>query len=106
MSMSDASSAADWAAIVTDAYCADAKPPLTQELADRVRDALAGTIASSTADASKSLMDRPNATLDAFEIELRSVVGPRITSLDAATGAVAMEHRSEAGQPLRAFGGQ
>ncbi len=51
-------------------------------------------------------MDRLNATLDAFEIELRSVVGPRITSLDAATGAVAMEHRSEAGQPLRAFGGQ
>ena len=72
--MSDASSAADWAAIVTDAYCADAKPPLTQELADRVRDALAGTIASSTADASKSLRDRRNSTLDAFESELRDVI--------------------------------
>src|ERR1700710_2172098 len=41
MSMGDASPAADWADIVTDAYCADAKPPLTQELAGRVRDALA-----------------------------------------------------------------
>ena len=26
--------------------------------------------------------------------------------LDAATGAVTMEHRSETDQPLRAFGGQ
>ena len=51
-------------------------------------------------------MDRLNDALDAFEIELRSVVGPRVTSLDEATGAVAMKHRSEAGQPLRAFGGQ
>jgi hypothetical protein len=51
-------------------------------------------------------MDRLNDALDAFETELRSVVGPRVTSLDEATRAVAMKHRSEAGQPLRAFGGQ
>jgi hypothetical protein len=106
MSMGDASPAADWADIVTDAYCADAKPPLTQELADRVRDALAQAVASPAGDAPNSLMDRLNDALDVFETELRSVVGPRVTSLDEATGAVAMKHRSEAGQPLRAFGGQ
>ncbi|SEH81846.1 MULTISPECIES: hypothetical protein [unclassified Methylobacterium] len=104
--MGDASSAADWAAIVTDAYCADAKPPLTQELAGRVRDALAQAVASPAGDAPGSLLDRLNDALDAFETELRSVVGPRVTSLDEATGAATMKPRSEAGQPLRAFGGQ
>ncbi|MGU3419752.1 hypothetical protein [Methylobacterium sp. D54C] len=104
--MGDASSTADWAAIVTDAYCADAKPPLTQELAGRVRDALAQAAASPAGDAPGSLMDRLNDALDAFETELRSVVGPRVTSLDEATGAATMKPRSEAGQPLRAFGGQ
>ncbi|WP_210035653.1 hypothetical protein [Methylobacterium sp. PvR107] len=104
--MGDASSAADWATIVTDAYYAEAKPPLTQELTDRVRDALAKAIASPAADAPNALMDRLNDALDAFETELRSVVGPRVTSLDEVTRAVAMKHRSEAGQPLRAFGGQ
>ncbi|QGY05607.1 hypothetical protein MMSR116_29700 [Methylobacterium mesophilicum SR1.6/6] len=104
--MGDASPTADWADIVTDAYCADAKPPLTQELADRVREALAKAVAAPAGDALGSLMDRLNEGLDAFETELRSVVGPRVTSLDEATGAVAMKHRSEAGQPLRAFGGQ
>jgi hypothetical protein len=106
MSMGDASPAADWADIVTDAYCADAKPPLTQELADRVRDALAKAVASPAGDAPNSLMDRMNDALDAFETELRSVVGPRVTSLNEAAGTVAMKYRSEAGQPLRAFGGQ
>lgn len=104
--MGDASSAADWAAIVTDAYCADAKPPLTQELTSQVRDALARSIDAPTGDAPGSLMDRLNDALDAFETELRSVVGPRVTSLDEATGAATMTPRSEAGQPLRAFGGQ
>ncbi|MGH1588345.1 hypothetical protein ACRBEV_08210 [Methylobacterium phyllosphaerae] len=104
--MGNESSAADWATLVTDAYCADAKPPLTQELAGRVRDALAKAIDSPAGDASGSLMERLNDALDAFETELRSVVGPRVTSLDEATGSVAMKHRSEAGQPLRAFGGQ
>lgn len=104
--MGDASSAADWAAIVTDAYCADAKPPLTQELAGRVRDALAQAAASPAGDAPGSLMNRLNDALDAFETELRSVVGPRVTSLDEATGTATMKPRSEAGQPLRAFGGQ
>ena len=104
--MGDASPAADWADIVTDAYCADAKPPLTQELADRVRDALAKAVASPAGDAPNSLMDRMNDALDAFETELRSVVGPRVTSLNEAAGTVAMKYRSEAGQPLRAFGGQ
>jgi hypothetical protein len=106
MSMGDASPAADWADIVTDAYCADAKPPLTQELAGRVRDALAKAVASPAGDAPNSLMDRMNDALDAFETELRSVVGPRVTCLNEAAGTVAMKYRSEAGQPLRAFGGQ
>ena len=104
--MGHASHAADWADIVTGAYCADAKPPLTQELADQVRDVLTKAVASPAGDAPNSLMDRLNDALDAFETELRSVAGPRVTSLDEATGAVVMKHRSEAGQPLRAFGGQ
>ena len=104
--MGDASSAADWAAIVTDAYCADAKPPLTQELTGQIRDALAKAVDAPAGGAPDSLMDRLNDALDAFETELRSVVGPRVTSLDEATGAATMKPRSEAGQPLRAFGGQ
>ena len=70
------------------------------------RSAAAQAAASPAGDAPGSLMDRLNDALDAFETELRSVVGPRVTSLDEATGTATMKPRSEAGQPLRAFGGQ
>lgn len=99
--------AVDWADVVTQAYAAVAKPPLTAELEARVRDLLAGELDSGTGDVSNSAtLALLNSALDGFEAELRSVVGPRIASLDGAAGTVVMEHRSEAGQPLRAFGGQ
>ncbi|MDV2987815.1 UNVERIFIED_CONTAM: hypothetical protein Q9R58_26250 [Methylobacteriaceae bacterium AG10] len=95
------------AAAVTDAYAAQAKPPLTHELTDRVREALTRAVGGEAGDASNAaLLDRLNAALDAFETELDAVVGPRVASLDEASGEVAMRPRSEAGQPLRAFGGQ
>lgn len=96
-----------WVAAVTDAYAAEAKPPLTQDLVDQVRSVLSRALESEAGRASPAeCLGRLNAALDAFEAELRAVVGPRVASLDDASGAVAMRHRSEAGQPLRAFGGQ
>src|SRR4051794_3251576 len=96
-----------WAALITDAYAADATPPLTQELIARVRGVLTNALDPGAGKRSNSdHLERVNAALDRFEAELRSVVGPRIVSLDGATGSVAMTHRSEAGRPLRAFGGQ
>lgn len=95
-------SGVDWAGIVTEAYAAETRPPLTQDLAEEVRSALAEVLRAGPADRIEAL----NAALDAFELKLRSVVGPRVRTLDDSAGRVAMEHRSEAGQPLRAFGGQ
>lgn len=96
-----------WADVIAKAYAADAKPPLTQELVGRLRNALTAVLDSEAGGVSNTdLPGRLNAALDTFEIDLRSVVGPRIVSLDDATGSAAMKHRSEAGQPLRAFGGQ
>ncbi|WP_019905878.1 hypothetical protein [Methylobacterium sp. 77] len=92
---------------VTEAYVDQAKPPLTQELIERVRSALINAIDPHGGTGSGGdPQDCINAALDAFELELQSIVGPRIASLDKATGAVTMKHRSEGGQPLRAFGGQ
>lgn len=97
----------DWARAVAEAYAADAKPPLAQDLVDQVRTVLTQAIGSETgAPAQAPDAERLNAALDAFEAELRAVVGPRVEALDGASGAVTMRHRSEAGQPLRAFGGQ
>lgn len=99
--------ATDQADAVTQAYVDQAKPPLTQELIERVRSALIEALHPQGGIGSNGgPQDCLNAALDAFESELRSIVGPRVASLDTATGAVTMEHRSEAGQPLRAFGGQ
>lgn len=96
-----------WARAVAEAYAADAKPPLTQDLTDQVRALLAQAIESEPVEPSQAGCPvRLNAALDAFEAELRAVVGPRVASLDDASGTVTMQHRSEAGQPLRAFGGQ
>ena len=99
-----ASQAAD---AIVQAYAADAKPPLTEELATRLRAVLADALRDpSEGGADATPLARLNAALDAFEAALRSVVGPRVATLDDTTGAVTMEHRSEAGRPLRAFGGQ
>lgn len=103
--------AAFWADAVAEAYAAAAKPPLTRDLVDQVRATLLEALVEPLEpglrdDARAGKADRLNAALDGFEIELRAVVGPRVASLDETSGAVVMEHRSEAGQPLRAFGGQ
>lgn len=103
--MSSARSNVDWAAAIAAAYAAEARPPLTEDLTARIRSELAEALADSAGDAAAT-RDGANAALDAFEIALRSVVGPRVESLDEAAGAAVMKHRSEAGQPLRAFGGQ
>ncbi|SFL92168.1 hypothetical protein [Methylorubrum salsuginis] len=94
------------ASAAAEAYAAEAKPPLTEELVAQVRDALLAAIEEPGAAAETDRLDRLNAALDAFETELDAVVGPRIASLDAASAEVTTRHRSEAGQPLRAFGGQ
>lgn len=95
------------ATAVAEAYAAEAKPPLTQELLARVRETLANAIEPGAGPSSGAdRLERLNAALDAFETDLDAVVGPRVASLDEASGAVAMRPRSEAGQPLRAFGGQ
>ena len=97
----------DWGQVVTDAYVAETKPPLTEPLTEKVRDALSTVLATHPADAANDTrLERLNGALDDFERALGSVVGPRVKALDPAAGTVEMEHRSEAGQPLRAFGGQ
>ncbi len=94
------------ASAAAEAYAAETKPPLTEELVARVRDALRAALEETGAAAEADRIERLNAALDAFETDLDAVVGPRIASLDAASAAVTTRHRSEAGQPLRAFGGQ
>lgn len=91
---------------IVQAYAAEAKPPLTEALTARLHAVLADALRDQAGGAPAAPLERLNAALDEFEAELRSVVGPRVATLDEATGAVTMEHRSEAGQPLRAFGGQ
>ncbi len=99
--------AAQLARAAADAYAAEAKPPLTEELVAKVRGALLAAIdAGAGALSEAERLERLNAALDAFEVELRAVVGPRIASLDETSATVTVRHRSEAGQPLRAFGGQ
>ena len=89
------------------AYAAETKPPLTDELVAQVREALRAALDVGTGPLSEAdRVERMNAALDAFEVELGAVAGPRIASLDETSPAVTTRHRSEAGQPLRAFGGQ
>ncbi|MEN3210855.1 hypothetical protein PUR23_12565 [Methylorubrum populi] len=94
------------ASAAADAYAAEAKPPLTEELVAKVRDALLAAFHEADATAETDRLERLNAALDAFETDLDAVAGPRIASLDETSAAVTTRHRSEAGQPLRAFGGQ
>lgn len=98
---------ADWARIIAEAYASDARPPMTEELVLRVADEVADALGAEASEVSApDRVDRVNKALDAFEADLRAVVGPRLESVDEAAGAACMKHRSEAGQPLRAFGGQ
>ena len=96
-----------WAGSIAEAYAAGAKPPLTHDLAERVHRVVAEALDSESRRSTElSLLDGVNLALDHFEGDVRSIVGPRVSSLDEVSGRVEMRHRSEAGQPLRAYGGQ
>ncbi|MFE1600268.1 hypothetical protein [Methylobacterium sp. ID0610] len=90
--------AREWARITADAYAAGTRPPLTEAM----REGVEARLAAAWPEGCEAL----NAALDAFEEELDAVAGPRVTGIDRAGGRVRLEHRSEAGRPLRAFGGQ
>ncbi|KAB1073352.1 hypothetical protein [Methylobacterium planeticum] len=93
-----------WAAIIASAYAADTKPPLTPELTSRVRTDLAALdLPEGALDPSR--IEAVNGSLDAFELALEAVAGPRLVTTDA-SGHADMAYRSEAGRPLRSFGGQ
>lgn len=97
-----------WSTIITEAYAAQTKPPLTEGLRQTLHAAISQACIG--ADASHAFSGEDvaaiNAVLDHFETELDAVTGPRLFAVDTASGAVEMGHRSEAGHPLRAFGGQ
>ncbi|ACL60074.1 hypothetical protein [Methylobacterium nodulans] len=87
-----------WARITAEAYAAETRPPLTATM----RKDLEARLSAAWPDG----LDAVNAVLDAFEEALDAVAGPRLAEIDAAKGRVRLVHRSEAGRPLRAFGGQ
>ncbi|WP_407521727.1 hypothetical protein [Methylobacterium oryzisoli] len=89
----------DWPRRVAQAYLAEARPPLTPRMAEDLLERL-----SAAQHGGEAPREAANAALDAFEADLNAVAGPRVVELDAA--GVTMGHRSEAGRPLRTFGGQ
>jgi hypothetical protein len=108
MSTHPSRSAEQWAGIIAEAYAAKTRPPLTRQLVDEVRDIVAETLKDAEAadipDA--EWCERVNLILDRSEMSLHAAVGPRLSAIDDAAGTALMVHRSEAGRPLRAFGGQ
>ncbi|MGY2050479.1 hypothetical protein [Methylobacterium sp. JK268] len=90
--------AATWARITAEAYAAETRPPLT----DTMREDLARRLAPAWPRGIAAV----NAALDAYEESLDAIAGPRLAAIDRDGGRVTMEHRPEAGRPLRAFGGQ
>jgi hypothetical protein len=97
-----------WTTIITEAYAAQAKPPLTERLRQKLHAAISQACIGAEASHAFGSEDVAaiNGVLDHFETELDAVSGPRLFGVDTASGAVQMGHRSEAGHPLRAFGGQ
>ena len=108
MSAHSCRSAAEWGSIIADAYAARTRPPLTPGLLNEIRDILTEAVGEAlAADVSEAeWYERINLTLDRTEMSLHSAVGPRLAALDRDAGTAEMVHRSEAGRPLRAFGGQ
>ena len=108
MSTHPGRSAEQWAGIIAEAYASKTRPPLTRQLVDEVREIVAETLKDAEAahipDA--EWCERVNLILDRSEMSLHAAVGPRLAAIDDAAGTAAMVHRSEAGRPLRAFGGQ
>lgn len=106
-SVSAARSDADWAQIIAEAYAAETRPPLTEHLLTQIGGELANALAPvSDGESATGIVERANKALDAFEIALHAVVGPRVESLDEQAGVVVVKHRNEAGHPFRSFGGQ
>ncbi|KQT83610.1 hypothetical protein ASG51_15785 [Methylobacterium sp. Leaf465] len=107
MTESHTVSTADWAGIVAQGYADAAAPPLTPELLETVRETLrgAGLDRPQAESLDAATVARINEALDAFELEINAVVGPRVAALPAGAPPSFVQ-RSEAGRPLRAFGGQ
>ena len=93
--------------LISKGYAAEATPPLTDDLLETLRATLSKIgLDHPTADRlDGTAVEKINATLDAFELDLGAVVGPRLDTLSP-DGALTFRHRSEAGRPLRAYGGQ
>ncbi|MFC5555407.1 hypothetical protein [Methylobacterium iners] len=98
----------EWSTIITETYAAGSKPPLTGGLMQRLHAAILDACirVDSLAAFTHEDVAAINGVLDQFEVDLDAVSGPRLFAIDPASGAVEMAHRSEAGHPLRAFGGQ
>jgi len=98
----------EWARVIADAYAAKTRPPLTRKILDEVQ----AVIAEALSEVEGCDVVEPewcecvNLVLDRSEMSLHAAVGPRLAAIDDTTGSALMVHRSEAGRPLRAFGGQ
>ena len=108
MSTHPGRSAEEWAEIIAEAYAAKTRPPLTRQLVGEVREIVADTLKDAEAGdiPDAEWCERVNLILDRSEMSLHAAVGPRLAAIDDAAGTALMVHRSEAGRPLRAFGGQ
>jgi hypothetical protein len=95
-----------WAGIIAEAYAARTRPPLTRQLVDEVRQVIAEALREAANSPDAEWCERVNLVLDRSEMSLHAAVGPRLAAIDDASGTAVMMHRSEAGRPLRAFGGQ
>jgi hypothetical protein len=101
-------SAGELGAIIADAYAEKTRPPLTPGLIGEIREIITDAVREAQAAGASQAewCERINLTLDRTEMSLHSAVGPRLAALDTDAGVAQMAHRSEAGRPLRAFGGQ
>lgn len=104
---SQASAARTWAGSIARGYAAETTPPLTDALREDLEAALkgAGFDLPSSDPLDATAVERINRALDAFELDLGAVVGPRVDTIST-QGILAFRQRSEAGRPLRAYGGQ
>jgi hypothetical protein len=104
---SQASGARTWAGSIARGYAAETTPPLTDALREDLEAALkgAGFDLPSSDPLDATAVERINRALDAFELDLGAVVGPRVDTIST-QGILAFRQRSEAGRPLRAYGGQ
>ena len=108
MSRHPSRSTDEWATVIANAYAAKTRPPLTSKILDEVRSIIAEALSEAeAADVPEDeWCEHVNLVLDRSEMSWHAAVGPRLAAIDDETGRALMVHRSEAGRPLRAFGGQ